>query len=578
MKKTILAVLLTIVLSLFLPTAIMARAKDNEITISSCTLTTSSVKITGTTGAKAVMVRVKDESNNIIILQSFAVQFNDKEKEGTFSVNIEETLAEGTYTVSVADYEGGPWETTSVTVTESISSGSTSGGSTSGVENPDNTNQGGSSSGGGSGSTSSNAGESTITPGTSTGTTTVDDSKPVTAPVEIVSDKGEGSFTAKIKVGNIDEKPVEFVLELDPHNKKEKDLLNSLLTAVNMTDSVNVSVEITLSISPAKLNQNQKKETDKCVMAITEALTGKTGDNSELTDVLSKAGITADSFSGKEAGKTQIKPEIVIAKTYDFSLMIKVGEKAPVEIHDLGSVKMAVSFLIDKDLKNSNPDTLRKFIMIHPKDNGQTEILPVSVSNNLEATLLTGSYSPYVLAYVDVPRYTVAGDKLSSTKYNATYRIIEGGNVNGKIGTLEYIAPIKKKSSHTVVSKVTIDGITYKVKSISAGAFKGNEKVRKIKIGKYVTAIGSKAFYGCSSLKNVTIGKGISTIGAKAFYKATALENVIINSKKLKSTNIGKSIWTKAGKSGKGITFTVPSSKLKSYKKLFGKTGAVQAD
>ena len=625
MKKTILAVLLTIVLSLFLPTAIMAGAKDNEITISSCTLTTSSIDITGTTGAKAVMVRVKDESNNIIILQSFAVQNEDDKEEGTFTVSIKETFAEGTYNVSVADYEGGPWKTQSVTVNsstsgestsgestsgestsgestsgestsgestsgestsgestsgESTSGESTSGGSTSGGATSGNNNQGGSYTGGGSGSTSSNAGEPTIIPSSQPVPTAVADTKTGTAVAEIVKGKNEDLYTAKIKAGDIDKKPVEIAVTLDPNDKEDEALMKTLLKDNGLEAASGESVKLILSISTSELSIAQKQEVEECITAIKEIFEGKTSGNDklanigELADILLKAGVTADDLSGK----VSVKPELVLAKTYDFSLKIQIGDNKPTEIHDIGSMNMAVTFNIDKKLQNIAPDIIREFFMLHLMDNGKTEMLPVSVNSTGEGIVKMNSYSPFVLAYVDLPRYTVAGDKLTSTKYNATYRIIEGGNVNGKIGTLEYLAPIKKKSSHTVVSKVTIDGITYKVKSISANAFKGNEKVRKIKIGKYVTAIGSKAFYGCSSLKNVTIGKGISTIGAKAFYKATALENVIINSKKLKSANIGKCVWTKAGKSGKGITFTVPSSKLKSYKKLFGKTGAVQAD
>ena len=150
-------------------------------------------------------------------------------------------------------------------------------------------------------------------------------------------------------------------------------------------------------------------------------------------------------------------------------------------------------------------------------------------------------------------RYTEAGNKLTSSKYNAKYKIIEGGDVAGKVGVLEYVSPIKKKSHHTVYTKVKIDGITYKVTSIAANAFKGHKTLKKVTIGKYITSIGSKAFY-----------------------KAAALEKVVIKSKKLKSANIGTSVFSKAGTAGDGITFVVPSSKLKSYKKLFGKIGTVK--
>ncbi|MBR4542473.1 MAG: hypothetical protein IKO54_10005, partial [Lachnospiraceae bacterium] len=107
MKKTIIAILLT--LCLILSTAAPVSAKDETVTIETCTLTTASAVVTGTTAAQAVMVRIKDESKNIIALQSFAVS-----SDGAFSASIEDiTLTDGaTYTISVADYEGGAWTTT----------------------------------------------------------------------------------------------------------------------------------------------------------------------------------------------------------------------------------------------------------------------------------------------------------------------------------------------------------------------------------------------------------------------------------------------------------------------------------
>ena len=71
MKKIILVVLMTI--CLILPNAVTVSAKDQPVTITSCTFTASSAVITGETHAHAIMVRVKDDSNNIIALQSFAV-------------------------------------------------------------------------------------------------------------------------------------------------------------------------------------------------------------------------------------------------------------------------------------------------------------------------------------------------------------------------------------------------------------------------------------------------------------------------------------------------------------------------
>ena len=47
---------------------------------------------------------------------------------------------------------------------------------------------------------------------------------------------------------------------------------------------------------------------------------------------------------------------------------------------------------------------------------------------------------------------TGTGDKITSKKTNATYRVIEGGDTDGKIGCIEYVAPIKKKKSYNIQS------------------------------------------------------------------------------------------------------------------------------
>ena len=100
MKKTLLSVLLT--LGLILLISVPVSAKNESVTVSSCTLTATSAVVEGSTDASAVMVRIKDASNNIIALQSFAVA-----TDGTFSASLDDvSLTEGaTYTVSVADYD-----------------------------------------------------------------------------------------------------------------------------------------------------------------------------------------------------------------------------------------------------------------------------------------------------------------------------------------------------------------------------------------------------------------------------------------------------------------------------------------
>ncbi|MBQ8085240.1 MAG: leucine-rich repeat protein [Lachnospiraceae bacterium] len=112
--------------------------------------------------------------------------------------------------------------------------------------------------------------------------------------------------------------------------------------------------------------------------------------------------------------------------------------------------------------------------------------------------------------------------------------------------TVSYNGPMK--SSLTKVSvpdtvKLTTSGDKVNVTRISASAFKGNKKLKKITIGKNVTSIGKNAFNGAGKLANVNIkSKNIKSVGSNAF------KNIKSNAK-----------------------VKVPSSKVKSYSKLFKK-------
>ena len=283
------------------------------------------------------------------------------------------------------------------------------------------------------------------------------------------------------------------------------------------------------------------------------------------------------SAPAKEDGKSGGTPEVKTAAVYDFTVSMKIGKSAPVEVHDLGSAKMVVNFQIDKKFQNSNPLIRRIFFMLHLKSGGETEVLPVDVNaKTMKAAVEFSSCSPFILAYTDVAEYTEAGDTLRSATYNARYKVLEGGDANGKIGKLEYLGPARQEKSISVYSKVTINNITYKVTSIAAKAFKGNKKVETVKIGQYVTTIGNKAFYGCTALKTVKIGKRVAAIGEKAFAKTSSLKKVTILSTKLKAANIGQSVFSKAGSSGKAPVFEVPAKKLTLYSTLFGTYGTVK--
>lgn len=91
---------------------INVQAVDEAVTIESAAATASSVSVSGTTNATAVMVQVRDASGtNIISMQSFGVAIDHK-----FNGTIPGLpLTPGTeYKIYIADYEGGDWATASV--------------------------------------------------------------------------------------------------------------------------------------------------------------------------------------------------------------------------------------------------------------------------------------------------------------------------------------------------------------------------------------------------------------------------------------------------------------------------------
>ncbi|WP_143405050.1 leucine-rich repeat protein [Eubacterium uniforme] len=128
---------------------------------------------------------------------------------------------------------------------------------------------------------------------------------------------------------------------------------------------------------------------------------------------------------------------------------------------------------------------------------------------------------------------------------NYIYKVTKTGNKFGEVGEVKVIG-LKKKSLKkiNIATKVTIGGIKYKVTSIGVKAFKGNKKIIKLTIGKNVKTIGAYAFANCKKLKKVTINtKKLKKVGKKAFFR----------------------------KGGKNISFKVPKSKKKAYKKLLKK-------
>ena len=107
--------------------------------------------------------------------------------------------------------------------------------------------------------------------------------------------------------------------------------------------------------------------------------------------------------------------------------------------------------------------------------------------------------------------------------------------------TVQFVKMDKAETKVTIPKTVKLQGKTYQVTSVAAGAFQNNKTVKEITIPAGVTSVGKNAFSGCSALKKITV-------------KTTKLKSV--------GKNAFKGIHKKA-------VIKVPKKKLAAYKKLF---------
>lgn len=114
--------------------------------------------------------------------------------------------------------------------------------------------------------------------------------------------------------------------------------------------------------------------------------------------------------------------------------------------------------------------------------------------------------------------------------------------------TVTVVKPTSKAVTSVVIpSSVEINGYHFQVVSVSA-----------------------KAFAGCKKLKKVTIGANVKTIGKQAFKNCKKLSKVVIKTIKLTKASVGSGAFKNIAKKA---TIKVPKKKLKAYKKFLKKKG-----
>lgn len=202
-----------------------------------------------------------------------------------------------------------------------------------------------------------------------------------------------------------------------------------------------------------------------------------------------------------------------------------------------------------------------------------------------------GSYTGSVKKSFTIKYMTPAKGKTVKVS-GAYYKITKSGD--SKTAEVQYVKPAdKKKPNVSIPNTVKISHVTCKVTSIAANAFRDNQYIKSVRMGKYVAAIGDngflncrklnkvtlggsvkkigvKAFYGCTALRTLTLPSRVTTIGKQAFYGCSRLKTLVIKSTKLTSRTVGSNAF---GRIYRNATVKVPAKQLKSYKKMLKTKG-----
>lgn len=172
------------------------------------------------------------------------------------------------------------------------------------------------------------------------------------------------------------------------------------------------------------------------------------------------------------------------------------------------------------------------------------------------------------------------GNKPQNAKSNSAPKVGEKKVISGvtykvaKANAVTYQKPKKNAKKVTIPATVKINGKTYKVTAVEKNAFKGNKKVKTVKVGKNVTTIGASAFQNCKALTTVTLPAKTTTIGKNAFANSKKLKKIVIKSTKMTKKTVKNGAFKKVSKKA---TVDVPNKKAKTYKKLFQKKGLPKA-
>lgn len=165
-----------------------------------------------------------------------------------------------------------------------------------------------------------------------------------------------------------------------------------------------------------------------------------------------------------------------------------------------------------------------------------------------------------------VPTSTPTPAPPSSARVNTCFRV---GNLKYRVTANQVVTCYGTTNSRvtkiSIPSTVRYNGVTYRVTSIWANAFKNKSRLTTVSIGHNVSVIGKNAFYKCKKLKKVTIGTGLTQINPGAFRGVKKGCTITIKSLKLKKVS------SRIDQSVSRMTVRVPKRKYSAYKKLLRK-------
>jgi hypothetical protein len=119
-----------------------------------------------------------------------------------------------------------------------------------------------------------------------------------------------------------------------------------------------------------------------------------------------------------------------------------------------------------------------------------------------------------------MPIYT---DPINNIKY-----AYSSAGMLDEIETAQVISSTSVSGDLIILSRFTVDNITYMVTGISDNSFRNCTNITSVVIPYGVTSIGNYAFSSCVKLQFVTIPDTIDSMGSSAFYYCSYLESIDI--------------------------------------------------